>query len=201
MHRLSSFCIFVGIFFYSGSLLLLRAQGDQLGVPAITATPKGPNQINLTWPAVSNPGYGYLVEIQSAEDSRYPAWTELQPIPTASGYTCDKTIVFNGATCNISDPSGIHVYNPPHNGIPYWVTDKTYFDPQDESPAQFITAGLKPNTAYSFRVRTYSHRVYFENSSEPVLNPDDIPPISADSADQYVYGAYSVPADTRTDNY
>ena len=48
-----------------------------LGSPAITATAKGPNQINLSWSAVSNPGYGYLIEIQSGGDSRYSAWQEL----------------------------------------------------------------------------------------------------------------------------
>ena len=55
------------------------------GTPAISAQAKGPNQINLTWAAVSEPGYGYLVEIQSAADSRYASWTELQPIPRAGG--------------------------------------------------------------------------------------------------------------------
>ena len=30
-----------------------------LDAPTITAIAKGPNQINLQWPAVSNYGYGY----------------------------------------------------------------------------------------------------------------------------------------------
>src|SRR5882757_361395 len=58
-------------------------------VLTITATAKGPNQINLTWPPVASPGYGYLVEIQSDGDSRYTSWTELDPMPTAGGFTCD----------------------------------------------------------------------------------------------------------------
>ena len=135
---------------------LLRAQINPLDPPAITATAKGPNQINLTWPAVPNAGYGFLVEIQSANDPRYSAWTELQPIPTAAGYSCDPRIIHNGASCSISDPSGAHVYNPPTHGIPYWVSDRTYIDSQDGSAAQFISWGLKPNTTYSFRVRSYS---------------------------------------------
>jgi hypothetical protein len=134
----------------------LRAQDRPLAAPAVRATVKGPNQINLAWPPVSNAGYGYLVEIQSGGDPRYSAWTELQPVPTAGGYSCDRTIVHNGGSCNISDPSGAHVYNPPTRGIPYWVTDANYIDPQDGSPAQFIAWGLKPNTSYSFRVRSYS---------------------------------------------
>jgi hypothetical protein len=125
-------------------------------VPAISAASKGPNQINLTWSAVANPGYGFLVEIQSSGDSRYASWQELSPMPGAGGYSCDSTVIINGGTCNISDPTGIHVYNPPNNGIAPWVTDATYIDPQDGSPTQFIAAGLAPNTTYNFRVRTYS---------------------------------------------
>ena len=71
-----------------------------------------------------------------------------------------RGVVKNGATCNISDPAGTHVYNPTTNGVPYWVTDATYIDPQDGSPVQFIAWGLRPNTSYSFRVRSYSGTTY-----------------------------------------
>ena len=63
-----------------------------------------------------------------------------------------QAIAIDYPSCGMSD----HVYNPPTNGIPYWVTDATYLDPQDGSAAQFIAWGLKPNTSYSFRVRSYS---------------------------------------------
>jgi hypothetical protein len=135
-----------------------QAQSD--AAPSVTAVPKGPNQINLTWPPVANPGEGYLVEIQSDADSRYSSYAELQPIPKAGGYTCNPSVEHNGASCNISDPSGVHVYNPVNNGVPYWVTDATYIDPQDGSPAQFIASGLKPNTKYNFRVRSYSGNTF-----------------------------------------
>jgi tetratricopeptide (TPR) repeat protein len=135
---------------------LLCAQEPALGAPAIAAHVKGPDQINLTWPAVADPGYGYLVEIQSAGDSRFSAWTELEPIPRAGGYTCDSSIVSRGARCNLSDPTGVQVHNPPNRGIPYWVTEATYIDPQDGTAAQFIAWGLKPHTTYSFRARSYS---------------------------------------------
>jgi len=135
---------------------LAAVEAGLLSAPSITATTKGPDQINLTWSAVSNPGYGYLVEIQSTGDSRYSSWTELQPVPTAAGYSCDNTVVWNGGSCHISDPSGTHVYNPHAHGIPYWVTDANYIDPQDGSAAQFIVWGLRPNTTYGFRVRSYS---------------------------------------------
>src|ERR1700682_4606193 len=46
---------------------------------SITAASKGPNQINLTWLPVLNPGDGYLVEIQSDADNRYSSYTEMQP--------------------------------------------------------------------------------------------------------------------------
>ena len=134
-----------------------RLEGQTtFGVPAIEGLAKGPDQINLVWAAISNPGYGYLVEIQSSADTRYSAWQEMKPIPPAGGYQCDNTFQINGAYCNISDPTGVHVYNPPTNGVPYWVTDANYIDPQDGSAAQFIAWGLKPNTSYSFRVRAYS---------------------------------------------
>ncbi|MGO9256743.1 MAG: hypothetical protein ACLQU1_10635 [Bryobacteraceae bacterium] len=112
--------------------------------------------MNLSWPAVDNPGYGYRVEVQSEYDVRYSSWTELQPVPGASGYTCDTSIEIRGGHCNMSDPLGLYIHNPPNNGIPYWVTDANYVDPQDATPAQFIVWGLKPHTAYSFRVRAYS---------------------------------------------
>jgi hypothetical protein len=125
-------------------------------VLTITAIAKGPNQINLTWPPVASPGYGYLVEIQSDADSRYASWTELDPMPTAGGFTCDPSVVWVGGTCNMNDAAGTHVYNPPTHGIPTWVTDPTYIDPQDGSAAQMIAWGLKSNVNYNFRVRTYT---------------------------------------------
>src|SRR4051794_36877214 len=97
--------------------------------PLIAAHTKGPDQINLTWSAVPDAGYGYLVEVQSASDARYTSWTPLQPIPTASGYICDSTVIFRNGRCNTSDPAGAQVYNPPIPGVPYWVTDVNYIDP------------------------------------------------------------------------
>jgi tetratricopeptide (TPR) repeat protein len=135
---------------------LLCAQEPGLGAPVIAAQVKGPDQINLTWPAVGDPGYGYLIEIQSPGDNRFAAWTELEPIPRAGGYTCDISIVARGARCNISDPAGTQIHNPTNRGIPYWVTEAQYADPQDGTPAQFIAWGLKPRTTYRFRVRSYS---------------------------------------------
>src|SRR5215471_3292642 len=134
----------------------VNAQTAPFPAPIVAATAKGPNQINLTWKATTNPGYGYLVEIQSNLDSRYASWRELRPIPDAAGYRCDGTVVIRDGKCTTSDPSGTHVYNSPSNGIPYWVTESTYTDPQDDSPAQFIAWGLKTNTAYNFRVRSYA---------------------------------------------
>src|SRR5947209_7552184 len=73
---------------------------------SVGATAKGPNQINLTWPPAPSPGYGYIVEIQSGDDPRYSEFTELQPVATASGYTCDPSVSWHGvAGCNISDAS------------------------------------------------------------------------------------------------
>lgn len=146
--------VLVVVLYWAGSLL--HGQTRPEGALSIAAAAKGPNQINLTWRGILNPVDGYLVEIQSDADSRYSSYTELQPIPKAGGYTCNPSVQRNGASCNISDPSGVHVYNPPTNGIPYWVTEATYIDPQDGSPAQFIAWGLKSNTSYNFRVRSYS---------------------------------------------
>jgi hypothetical protein len=102
-----------------------------LDSPVITATAKGPNQINLTWSAVINPGWGYKVEIQSYSDSRYASWTEFP-------------ITRNG-----------------RNYLPYWVTESHYNDVIDGSgtstgsAAQFQMYGLKYGTLYNFRVRCY----------------------------------------------
>jgi uncharacterized protein YbdZ (MbtH family) len=64
----------------------LLGQSSSLQPPTIIATAKGPNQINLSWSPAANAGYGYLVEIQSASDTRYSLWTELKPVPAAGGY-------------------------------------------------------------------------------------------------------------------
>ena len=145
----------------------------------VTATAKGPNQINLTWAAQPDPGYGYIVEIQSPADSRYASFTEIAPIPAATGYMCDPNANWagRGTGCNISDPSGVHVHNPLVNGVPSWVTEPQYIDPQDGTPAQFIVTGLKNQTAYNFRVRTYS------GNTDPT------------------YGAYSATASATTNTY
>ena len=139
-------------------LILFKApaQDSPAGAPSVTAIAKGPDQINLVWPELRGSHYGYLVEIQSDDDPRYTQWSELQPIPKASGYTCDSSIVHQGSPCKTSDPEGVHVYNPATNGVPQWVTDTNYTDPQDDSPAQFISWGLRQNTIYRFRVRTYT---------------------------------------------
>ncbi|HEV3329369.1 MAG TPA: hypothetical protein VG096_00200 [Bryobacteraceae bacterium] len=134
----------------------LLGQSSSLQPPTIIATAKGPNQINLSWSPAANAGYGYLVEIQSASDTRYSLWTELKPVPAAGGYVCSSTVVLNGAVCTTSDPTGIHVYTPPTNSVPSWVAESGYIDPQDGSHVQFIAAGLAPDTDYTFRVRTYS---------------------------------------------
>lgn len=124
----------------------------QLTAPtSVTATAKGPDQINLTWTAASSAGYGYLILIQSAGDSRYPVYTILQPIPDAAGYTAMGT-----SGCNISDPTGQYVYNAPNKGIPTWVTESQYIDPQDGTAVQYPVFGLKPNVSYSFEVKSFA---------------------------------------------
>ncbi len=148
--------VFLSIFVFfliPGSTYAVRGAA----VTNLVATSKGPNQINLTWSDVGDPGiYGYIIEIQSDTDSRYSSFTEIQPIPTATGYTCTPSASYLGTTgCTTSDPGGIHVYNPIVKGVPYWVTESQYIDPQDGTPAQFIASGLKNNTQYRFRVRTY----------------------------------------------
>lgn len=100
--------------------------------PTISATAKGPNQINLTWGAIANPGWGYLVEIQSDADSRYASYTQL-------------TATKNGRAW-----------------LPYWVTEAHHTDITDGTgtsmgtAAQFQMYGLKYGTLYNFRVRCYA---------------------------------------------
>lgn len=123
----------------------------QLTAPTVTATAKGPDQINLTWSAATSAGYGYLVLIQSGGDPRYPVYTILQPIPDAKGYTA-----MGSTGCNVSDSSGTYVFNAPNKGIPTWVVESNYIDPQDGSAAQYPVFGLKPNTAYNFEVKSFA---------------------------------------------
>jgi len=124
------------------SLIFSPAISWSLDTPTITIAAKGPNQINLTWSAVPNPGWGYKVEIQSNGDSRYSSWTDVTAIlQNGFGY------------------------------LPYWVTDGHYLDRTDGSgtvsgtciapsstcgsQAQFAMFGLMYSTTYNFRVRTY----------------------------------------------
>lgn len=138
-------------------ILVLLTTSYLFGQSSVVATAKGPNQINLTWKKTAEGIYGYIVEVQSSGDSRYSSFTEIRPIPAATGYTCDPAASWNGVTgCTISDTSGAHVYNPAVNGVPYWVVESQYIDPQDGTPTQFIAAGLKNNTLYTFRIRSYT---------------------------------------------
>lgn len=125
-------------------VIALFAQGaGALDAPSVMATAKGPNQINLTWAAVANPGYGYKVEILSAGDTRYSSWTDY--------------------TATLRNNFGY---------LPYWVTEGHYLDRADGTgtttgacntassacgtASQLSILGLKYGTAYSFRVRTYA---------------------------------------------
>jgi hypothetical protein len=146
---------------------------------SIGAAAKGPNQINLTWGAVQAPGYGYIVEVQSDTDTRYRVFTEVKPVPDGRGYVCNPNIDWLGAGtgCTVSDPNGAYIYNLPINGVPVWVTEPQYIDPQDGTRAQFLMAGLRSNTKYSFRVRTFTGMT------------------------QTIYGAYSSVATATTANY
>lgn len=65
--------LLVMIVFFPG----IHASSRDLDAPIITATAKGPNQINLTWSAVANSGWGYEIWIQSDGDSRYTTYTKL----------------------------------------------------------------------------------------------------------------------------
>jgi parallel beta-helix repeat protein len=123
---------YISVFSIIIMTLLVYGNPLALDTPVITAIAKGPNQINLTWSAVTNPGWGYKVEIQSDNDSRYSSWTELP-------------ITRNG-----------------RNYLPYWVTENHYTDITDGSGtsmgsvAQFQMYGLKHGTTYNFRVRCYA---------------------------------------------
>ncbi len=109
-------------------------QALALDVPTISATVIGPNQINLTWSAVANPGWGYKVEIQSNDvnETRYTTWTDLT-----------ESLV-NG-----------------RNYLPYWVTESQYQDRANDTgtgfgtPCQFPVFSLRYGTTYNFRVRAY----------------------------------------------
>src|SRR5260370_904097 len=81
-----------GTWLLSTLLLACLAPVAHANAPSVTATSKGPDQINLTWSGVPDPGYGYLVEIQSDADDRYSSWQEVRPIPLGVGYTCDNTV-------------------------------------------------------------------------------------------------------------
>ncbi len=106
------------------------SDAQALDPPSIGAAAKGPNQINLTWSSVDRHGYGFKMEIRSKEDSRYKDWTPLRP--------------GNGK-----------------DHLPYWVTEPQYRDPTDAAVGdgtfcQFPVFGLRNNTEYEFRVRTFA---------------------------------------------
>jgi hypothetical protein len=120
-------------------ILTIPLSSFALDTPTITATAVGPNQVNLSWSAVSNPGWGYKVEIQSDDvnDVRYGNWTDL------------TALQING-----------------RNYLPAWVTESHYRDrgsgtgtgtgDTSAGPAcQFPVFSLRYGATYNFRVRTY----------------------------------------------
>ena len=143
MRRIIQSLLFLLVVTYSTSVWALDA-------PVITAAAKGPNQINLTWSGVADPGYGYKIEIQSANDSRYSSWTELSWQSTTPQNTTMGNLTY----------------------LPYWVTEGHYLDVTDGSGtasgsctaastacgtvAQAQIYGLNYGTSYNFRVRTWS---------------------------------------------
>lgn len=158
--------------------LVASTASAQLTPPTITATAKGPDQINLTWSAPTGCNsaaqssivcYGYIVSIQSAGDSRYSSYTPYVFTPQASGDANDQN----------TDPTCIYCFQPYMNGttLPIWVTESQYVDPQDGTAAQAIIFGLKNNTTYNFKVRAFR---YYTGT---------------------VYSAYSTAASATTANY
>ncbi|MEK6657367.1 MAG: Calx-beta domain-containing protein [Nitrospirota bacterium] len=132
-----------------------------LDAPVITAAAKGPNQINLTWSTVANPGWGYKVEIQSNGDSRYTNWTEL----------------------NWKNNFGYLPYWVTETG----GTERVYTDPTLASSGwgeavQSPVYGLRYGTAYNFRVRSYSktdagvavYSIYSNTASATTITPATI---------------------------
>lgn len=135
MNKLYTLLLLLNVFILSNNSFALDA-------PTVSATAKGPNQINLSWSGVANPGYGYKVEIQSSGDSRYSSWTDY--------------------TATLKNGFGY---------LPYWVTEGHYLDRSDGSGttsstcitpstacgtrAQLMVFGLKYGTTYNFRVRSY----------------------------------------------
>jgi hypothetical protein len=152
-----------GVYLYEDSSGIVQLPAGNPGLGAfpntgliVTATPVGPNHIDLTWAAASNPGYGYLVEIQSPGDSRYSSYTQYRFTPNASGDAGDQN----------TDPTCAFCYQPPMNGgaLPTWVVEPQYVDwLNGGAPAQAIISGLMPNVTYNFRIRTfqyYTHTLY-----------------------------------------
>ncbi len=119
-------------FAVTAAFLLLCGSAFALSTPTLSsATPQGPNHIDLAWSTVATPGYGYCVEIQSATDSRYTNFTDITTTQNGLPY------------------------------LNYWVTEPQYTDPVSASSgngnaAQFMVFGLMNNTAYSFRIRCYN---------------------------------------------
>jgi hypothetical protein len=139
-----------------------------LDTPTIVATTIGPNQVNLSWSSVANPGWGYKVEIQSDQDTRYSSWTDLT-----------KSLI-NGRS--YLDP---------------WVTEDHYRDRASGSgtalgpPAQFSVFSLQHNTTYNFRVRSYARSdtgteafgPYSNTASTTTINPTIIRHVSTTGND------------------
>lgn len=127
MNKIVQIVLFLLVITYAASVWALDA-------PVITATAKGPNQINLTWPEVANPGWGYKVEIQSSGDSRYTNWTELS-WKNNFGYL-PYWVTETGGTQRV-------------------YTDPTLATSEWGEAVQSPVYGLRYGTAYNFRVRSY----------------------------------------------
>ena len=154
MRKIIQSMLFLLVITYAASVWALDA-------PVITAAAKGPNQINLTWSAVANPGWGYKVEIQSDGDSRYSTWTELN-WKNNFGYLPYWVTEAGGAQMVYTDPT----------------LASSGWGEAVQSPVY----GLRYGATYNFRVRSYGktdagvavYSVYSNTASATTITPATI---------------------------
>src|ERR1035437_4325377 len=141
-----SFLRWVCLFIVSSGMV---AQNSRVPVWPLSATPKGPNPINLAWSGSAEASYGYLAEIQSAGDNRYPPRAGLRF--DIRGVTNTQAIISytapNSSACAVEVSE-----SPTYSPLVHDVDSSLFTGANSDSRSTSITNGTARTTVIGARL-------------------------------------------------
>src|ERR1035437_1156315 len=141
-----SFLRWVCLFIVSSGMV---AQNSRVPVWPLSATPKGPNPINLAWSGSAEASYGYLAEIQSAGDNPYPPRAGLRF--DIRGVTNTQAIISytapNSSACAVEVSE-----SPTYSPLVHDVDSSLFTGANSDSRSTSITNGTARTTVIGARL-------------------------------------------------